>query len=161
MHAPHPDTPVLHSLTYRSIAVRPLRHAELAQLLVAARQHNQAEGVTGILLFLHGRFMQYLEGPAEGLDRIFARIQGSALHRDLTGPLREPLAQRAYGDWSMAFLADADHAHPDVSAPSALMAVLEAQPASGAGRVLADFWGAPLAVRPEGLGEAVAQRLKP
>jgi hypothetical protein len=114
------DAPVLYSLTYRSLAVRPLRHAELAQLLVAARQHNQAEGVTGILLFLQGRFMQYLEGPADGLDRIFARIQASPLHRDLTEPLREPLAQRAYADWTMAFLADADLAHPAPDGAAAL-----------------------------------------
>ena len=93
----------LNALVYVSSAVRLLSEAELAHLLDRARARNAREGITGVLLYAQGNFMQYLEGPPSGMATVYDIIKADPLHRGIIELLREPIAAREFSDWAMAF----------------------------------------------------------
>lgn len=93
----------LQALVYVSTAAHQLSQTEIAHLLERARARNAKEQVTGVLLYSHGNFMQYLEGPAEGLGRVYERIVADPLHHGIIELVREPIREREFADWTMAF----------------------------------------------------------
>jgi Sensors of blue-light using FAD len=97
-----PATDLL-ALVYVSTANRWLQPAELRHLVQRARERNALEGITGVLLYSYGKFMQYLEGPADAVERVFGIIRADPMHSDVCELLREPIAAREFDDWSMAF----------------------------------------------------------
>jgi len=97
-----PLSPLI-SLTYLSTATDPLDDAELRELLGTVRELNHAHGLTGMLLYAGGHFIQTLEGPADVVDAAFARIDHDRRHRNLIVALREEIETRTFPDWSMGF----------------------------------------------------------
>jgi len=89
-------------IVYISKASRPVTHDDLTHLLGHARQRNEKEGITGVLLYADGSFMQYLEGPADALMRVYAVIKPHPLHFGLIDLVREPISARVFTEWSMA-----------------------------------------------------------
>lgn len=59
---------------YVSSAVAPFTPQELLELLRRARQDNEAAGITGMLLYRSGNFIQTIEGPAAAVDTLLKRI---------------------------------------------------------------------------------------
>ncbi len=94
--------PLIH-LIYASAETRPLNSTELADLLAKSRANNARFGITGILLHAEGSFFQVLEGPSEAVECLFERISRDPRHTNLTIIIREPIAQRAFGEWTMGF----------------------------------------------------------
>lgn len=92
-------------LVYASAARAEHSEEELARLLEAASRHNARLGITGMLLHLEGCFFQVLEGEAGAVDGLFARIVSDPRHRNVTVIVREPIARRAFPDWTMAYAA--------------------------------------------------------
>lgn len=94
----------VYSLIYASSAVRPFTTEELHALLASSRARNAADGITGMLLYKGGNFLQLLEGDQAAVERTFHRIQrdprhtGTVILRDATEP--EPL----YAEWAMGFV---------------------------------------------------------
>ncbi|MEY4751648.1 MAG: hypothetical protein RIQ60_3862 [Pseudomonadota bacterium] len=88
-------------LIYHSVATRPLDDAGLLDLLSQSRARNAALGVTGMLLLDDENFFQVLEGPQEAVDAVLASISRDARHQGLTIIIREPVAQRAFSDWTL------------------------------------------------------------
>ena len=93
----------LQSLVYVSTASHHLSEAEISHLLDRARARNAHEQVTGVLLYSHGNFMQYLEGPRAGMARVYEHIVADRLHHGIIELVREPIAAREFSDWTMAF----------------------------------------------------------
>jgi hypothetical protein len=137
--------PVLSTLVYRSRCVTPLDDAELQRLVDAALQRNNAESVTGLLIYDAGRFLQWLEGPAEGVDRIWQSIQADSRHTDVEILGHMPSTVRCFPDWGMK-LGDRDsNERPDaandasMSPPHNLIELLRSQ--QGVPHALAsDLW---------------------
>ena len=97
-------------IVYSSTANQEFSYADIDRLLAGARARNGTIGVTGMLVFHDGTFLQALEGEQRAVNEIFASIQGDVRHRDITVLHRgSSLEQRAFGDWSMGF-ADASGA---------------------------------------------------
>lgn len=88
---------------YASAATRRFDTPELAALLENARDNNARLGLTGMLLLAEGSFFQVLEGPAEVVDGLFARIGRDPRHEQVTAIIREPIPNRVFGDWTMGF----------------------------------------------------------
>lgn len=94
-------------LVYASRPTRPLSDAEMARLLESARTFNAARAVTGSLLVLDeveggpGAYVQWIEGPEEGVADSFDRIVRDDRHADLRVLTRAPADGRAYPTWSM------------------------------------------------------------
>jgi len=74
----------LFSLLYESRAKRPISDDGLEQLVGAAQSRNRREGVTGLLIYDEGRFLQWLEGPADGVERVWNSIRRDRRHGDIT-----------------------------------------------------------------------------
>jgi hypothetical protein len=91
-------------IVYTSAAHQEFSSADLERLLAGARRRNKTVGVTGMLVFHDGIFLQALEGETRAVNEIFVSIQGDARHHDVTvlhrGAGQE---QRVFGDWSMGF----------------------------------------------------------
>ena len=93
------ETP-LSTIVYRSRAKFIFPDSAL-QGLHDAQSRNRHEAVTGILVYDHPRFYQWLEGPAEGLTRIMDAIRQDSRHTDLEILRDAPIAARVFSGWSM------------------------------------------------------------
>jgi hypothetical protein len=89
-------------LTYVSSASRSFAPAELEAILATARVNNAAEGVTGLLLFHDGNFLQTLEGEEHAVRRIYARIERDPRHVGCIVLERRAVHSRLFDDWAMA-----------------------------------------------------------
>lgn len=52
----------MYHLIYTSYAIEPFDEAKLIELLKKARENNRLLDITGMLLYVNGKFMQVLEG---------------------------------------------------------------------------------------------------
>ncbi|HEX5803864.1 MAG TPA: BLUF domain-containing protein [Azospira sp.] len=91
------------SIVYVSAATHPMSDAELEALLHKAREHNACHGISGLLLYGDGNFMQLLEGPPDEVAALYGRIQRDPRHHMVTTVLEEPDLPREFADWSMAY----------------------------------------------------------
>ena len=103
---------MLHHLIYVSRGQQPCGTQQLRDLLAQARQKNARLGVTGLLLHTAGHFFQVIEGPQAVLQGLFATIQTDSRHAQVVKIIDEPIAARAFQDWTMAF---ADLTHGELS----------------------------------------------
>jgi hypothetical protein len=94
----------MHQIVYTSTATEHLSCADLNELLLGARNRNKTLGVSGMLVFHGGTFLQALEGEKRAVNEIFASILTDPRHRDIEVLHRGPgFDQRVFGDWSMGF----------------------------------------------------------
>ena len=77
--------------------------AEVANILAASQRNNSAVGGTGALLFNSECFAQTLEGGMDEVAATFERIQCDDRHRETVILHAGPVAEREFGDWSMAY----------------------------------------------------------
>ena len=89
------------TVTYRSRAVAPLSELDLHRLARAAQIRNEAEGVTGFMVYDHGWIFQQLEGPADGLARIWASIRSDRRHAFIDVLSQGPADKRQFEDWDL------------------------------------------------------------
>lgn len=97
-----PDHFPLYSLAYASRSALSVDDAHLAKILVGASSRNRGEGVTGVLLYDGITFLQYLEGPDEGIASVFDHIRASKSHRDIRVLHTGHVEERFFPSWSMA-----------------------------------------------------------
>lgn len=94
---------MLINLIYGSSATRDMSKTDLVEILTTARENNAILNVTGMLLFKGGNFMQVLEGEADTVDALYARIQQDPRHHQLLLISRRPVESRHFAQWEMAF----------------------------------------------------------
>jgi len=95
----------LSCLVYVSSATRLLGEKELLELLEGARRRNHAAGITGMLLYHEGNFMQVIEGPEGAVKVLESRVARDERHHGMITVYRAAVKERSFGDWSMAFRA--------------------------------------------------------
>jgi hypothetical protein len=93
----------MYLLVYVSSAVNLFSDDELAELLEKSRKNNHRLGITGILLYKDGNFMQFLEGPKEAVVSLAAKIKDDPRHHGLIVLLQEEHEEREFEEWSMGF----------------------------------------------------------
>lgn len=91
------------SIVYVSSAVSLLDEAELLHILQDARRDNDLHQITGVLLYNDGTFFQYIEGPADNLQKIYAKIRKSRQHRGIIELSTEAVQTRRFPEWYMGF----------------------------------------------------------
>ncbi|HEX8658114.1 MAG TPA: BLUF domain-containing protein, partial [Hymenobacter sp.] len=75
--------------------------AQLCELLEQSRRHNAAAGITGLLLYSDGRYVQVLEGPRDKVRALYARIRKDPRHSHLVTICEGPGPTRWFTQWSM------------------------------------------------------------
>ena len=91
------------SLIYRSWARDSFDLPGIYQMLSQAREFNANHQITGCLLYHRGRFIQMLEGEEKDVLGLYERIEGDERHSKVELLEEEPIEQRVFSEWSMAF----------------------------------------------------------
>ncbi|WP_294992803.1 BLUF domain-containing protein [uncultured Stenotrophomonas sp.] len=94
----------LRAIAYVSRALPELSVDRLQALVEDAARFNKMAGVTGVLLHDGDRFVQYIEGPPDGIDSVYERILQAGSHVDIIELARGRLGQRQFPYWSMRAL---------------------------------------------------------
>jgi hypothetical protein len=88
---------------YSSTAGKAFSPAELVALLARSRENNARLGLSGMLLYKNGDFMQVLEGPKQAVRALLKTIRQDPRHRDMTTLLEGHYAERQFPYWHMGF----------------------------------------------------------
>jgi hypothetical protein len=88
-------------LMYASRAVPAVDHDELLAILRKSKSNNPVNGVTGVLCFSEGIFMQVLEGGRSAVNRLYNTIVSDARHTQVELLMYEEIQQRSFAGWSM------------------------------------------------------------
>lgn len=94
----------LRAIAYVSRALPGLSAERLHRLVEDAARFNKLAGVTGVLLHDDERFLQYIEGPPDGIDSVYERILQAGSHIDIIELGRGRLGQRQFPYWAMRSL---------------------------------------------------------
>lgn len=94
----------LYALVYCSQAKPGLTLYQIDDIASDAADHNQMAGVTGVLLTDGKRFLQYIEGPEEGVALAYSRITNSKSHTDIVELGRSHGGPRRFPYWSMRWM---------------------------------------------------------
>lgn len=88
-------------LTYKSTATTNPTTADLQAIVNQARARNRQLGITGMLLFEDGCFLQTLEGPPDQLDMVWNAIKRDKRHCNIE-VLNERISQsRLFSQWDL------------------------------------------------------------
>lgn len=97
----------LHRLVYISRPAFAVRagwlKGPLAEIMSAGLRHNSAAGITGLLAVERDRFFQVLEGDRPVIEQTRERIFTNPHHFDVQVVAFDPIAERAFSDWAVAF----------------------------------------------------------
>jgi len=132
-------------LLYASRANQDINDIQLAAILKQSRAHNPAEGITGLLCFSEGVFIQVLEGGRDAVNARYKRIVQDERHRDVILLAYEEIDERHFAGWSMGQVnlhrlnpalvlkySETTRLDPYVMKGAALMALFEELMSSGA-----------------------------
>lgn len=86
---------------YASRAVEPLAAGTLDRILEKSRKNNYPRGITGLLCYSNGTFVQVLEGGREMVSQLLGQIYSDNRHTGVQVLLFEEIAERHFGNWSM------------------------------------------------------------
>jgi len=93
--------PRLLRLTYASRAASWLKREDLRAIASSAQRRNRTLGLTGLLLFVEGDFLQVIEGPGTAVERLFGVIETDPRNEWVTRLAIERILRRAFDGWSM------------------------------------------------------------
>jgi hypothetical protein len=93
----------LFHIVYTSTASKSFGRAELVELLKRSIQRNTRAGITGMLLYKDGGFMQVLEGEESVVVPLFSKICRDPRHHHVIPLIHEPIEQRHFPNSAMAF----------------------------------------------------------
>lgn len=92
---------MIHALAYTSRVWRPLDADDMRRILDRAARFNRMAGVTGAILYDGTRFLQYIEGPIDGITAAFGRIENSSSHKGIEMLVSQRVGSRLLPYWSM------------------------------------------------------------
>jgi len=75
--------------------------AAIEAILTQAREHNPATGITGVLCYGGGVFLQAIEGGRSQVSALFGHIQRDPRHQDVELLHYEEIDERRFGGWTM------------------------------------------------------------
>ncbi len=104
--------------------------ATIESILDTARQHNLDSGITGILVYGGGVFMQAIEGGRQAVSDLYGTISRDARHKDVVLLHYEEIVERRFGSWTMG-LVDVDRINACVLLKYSDRAVLDPYAVSG------------------------------
>ncbi|MES2877996.1 MAG: BLUF domain-containing protein [Pseudomonadota bacterium] len=70
-------------------------------ILAKARQHNPECGITGILCYGGGIFLQAIEGGRMAVSELYGHIQKDIRHKDVVLLHYEEISERRFAGWTM------------------------------------------------------------
>ena len=93
----------VHQLFYVSSAAGFVTEITIDEILEKARDFNEKNGITGVLLFRAGIFLQLLEGEQDIIQALFNLIEKDKRHENVVKLFDTDGNQRLFEDWSMGY----------------------------------------------------------
>jgi hypothetical protein len=93
----------MRQLLYVSKTSPGLNAGELDGILTGSRRSNALLGITGLLLYIDGGFLQLLEGEERAVRELYSRIAADRRHWDVRLMLDREMRMRAFPEWDMGF----------------------------------------------------------
>lgn len=90
-------------LIYLSSETESFNEHELLTILEKSIKNNKNRGITGVLLYSGGNFIQLLEGPKDEVEALFKVISADKRHNNIIRLLAEYSDTRDFPDWKMGF----------------------------------------------------------
>jgi len=87
-------------LLYASRVVDP-EPTVIESILAQSRQFNPSTGITGILVYGGGIFLQAIEGGREAVSDLYGHIQKDERHKQVVLLHYEEISERRFGGWTM------------------------------------------------------------
>ncbi|TRZ67126.1 MAG: BLUF domain-containing protein [Comamonadaceae bacterium] len=87
-------------LLYASRAIDPAS-AAIDEILLQSRQGNPSSGITGILCYGGGIFLQAIEGGRNAVSELYSHIQRDPRHKDVVLLHYEEISERRFSGWTM------------------------------------------------------------
>lgn len=97
------------SIAYCSDLIAGVTVAEIDAMVRDAAHHNRLAGVTGVLICDGFRFLQYFEGPEDGIALVYSRVFNSRRHTNLIELARGQGGMRRFPHWSMHWIPVEQH----------------------------------------------------
>ena len=88
-------------LVYASRAVNTVNQDELVAILRKSKANNPALGVTGVLCYSEGIFLQALEGGRTAINALYNRIAVDPRHTQVELLCYDEIGERRFAGWSM------------------------------------------------------------
>lgn len=73
----------MHRIIYLSSGIKIFSDEEIKNLLYVSRINNSKNGITGLLLYAEGNFIQILEGEKEVIEATYHKIQKDNRHKNI------------------------------------------------------------------------------
>ena len=99
-----PGPNMMGSLLYRSTALQPPTESELGQLIRSSQLRNRALGITGMLVYENGQYLQSLEGPPDAMEEIWSSIRRDPRHCSIEVLKQTLTPGRMFSGWDMKLL---------------------------------------------------------
>lgn len=95
----------MRQVIYRSTTTAGTRRAadDIPGILRQAVACNGIEGITGLLYTEDDAFLQAIEGPADSMSDLLARLHLDDRHCGLDILVDRPIEHREFGDWTMIY----------------------------------------------------------
>lgn len=94
----------LHRVVYLSSSTQHFPPEALEELLVGSREANARDGVTGVLIYHDGSFLQVLEGPRTNVLATLDKIRADTRHGGIIMLENRACLRTTFPDWSMGYL---------------------------------------------------------
>lgn len=91
-------------LIYGSSTSYTMGNDELLHILTKARLKNRQLGITGMLLYKGGNFLQVLEGEEDVVVPLFETIKKDPRHYNVELIAQREMKERAFAEWEMGFV---------------------------------------------------------
>lgn len=104
MSSKHKDLPgdVFYNVLYCSHATGQMTDAELQRIVQTSQRNNPGRGITGLLVYGGGMFLQWLEGPRHAVEVLMTSLSTDPRHETIVRlQVLEGLKERLYPRWDM------------------------------------------------------------
>jgi hypothetical protein len=101
------------ALTYTSRSRHFLTEEMRLRLLRQCELCNVSHGITGLMLYQQGRFVQYIEGLPETVRAVYTKICADSRHTEIELINEEVILERRFPEWSMLYR-DYDFLYPHI-----------------------------------------------
>lgn len=77
--------------------------SDVGDIITTSKAQNPKHGITGILLYHKGKFVQVIEGEEEELRSLMNNIEKDERHTNLRYLIDENISERGFEQWNMEF----------------------------------------------------------
>lgn len=93
----------MYHLMYVSYAKQHFSDDALTELLIKARKNNSNLGITGMLIYRDGNFIQVLEGEEDAVKSLYKLIKDDIRHDGAIIMSEGEVSERQFAKWAMDF----------------------------------------------------------